>query len=226
MGKGLCGAGLIGYQGIKFNHAPTDEAPKMIRQLSLTELIQEEYKKGISVERLARAYGLSSEEISKMIKGENSVEETIANKTQKRTDESPGDVIRKGIKAHMEQYGKDQLAIVEVREIAKTLNKDVRTVSIIASKMGVYEKQAKPKAQEPAKEEAAQEILASAVEVPVLKEFKLDNQTTELQEIKGILKYEIWVDRERDTRSEIYEGDVSDIITLLRWQGRLSKDVS
>lgn len=65
------------------------------------------------------------------------------------------------------------------------------------------------------------ELTMEKDEIP--EEFGLkQSNAEELKEIRSNLRYEIWIDKEGNTKSETYDGEVEDIITLLKWQGRIA----
>lgn len=134
-------SGMVNYRGIQtFEYKTQNEPAKMLREISINDLIREEHSKGRTVEHLAKTYLMSTDEINNILGGEEM--------------KKPGEEIRARINGYMLNNKKPHLELDDIRAIADIENKPSKTVAKIAGHMGVYTSPAKAKVKEFEPEEA------------------------------------------------------------------------
>ena len=247
MGRNYARAGFVGYEGIKFLHNENVSPPSEPKDRTLAEVIKDYMDSGLNEHKIAKKLGMTVEEINKFYKVDKEEVEMSRVKMDKAYFEKKAEIMGVNLKERLfsfedleEMARKEDIPTKVIGTQAsrqgfyvKQSKKDKAKISAekpiepdVKESMDACDKRLEEKAEEKdikkqdQKEKSKFPPLVISVELEGVEEAK--KQLRELAEIGPKLRYELWIDKDGNTTSETYEGDVADIIILLERQGRIA----
>ena len=133
-------SGIVNYRGIQtFEYKTQNEPARMLREISIDDLIREEHSKGRTIEHLAKTYLMTKEEINQILGEEITMRTPMRGATE---------ITQEKITKYMADHDITALNLDDVRKIAEADGREAKAIAKIAGHMGVYTSPAKAKDKE------------------------------------------------------------------------------